>query len=75
MDLQRWKMKNLYDVVVVVLVSGLAAAILPKEWRSDVLIERDMELGGILLQCIHNCFSFLRYLQGHAWPQLAQHFY
>ena len=52
--------KEIYDVVVIGAgPGGLAAAIEAKKaGAQDVLvIERDVELGGILLQCIHNGFG------------------
>ncbi|MDY6873791.1 MAG: FAD-dependent oxidoreductase [Chloroflexota bacterium] len=53
-------MKSNYDVIIIGGgPGGLAAAIAAKEnGTEDVLIiERDVELGGILLQCIHNGFG------------------
>ena len=52
--------KEIFDVVVIGSgPGGLAAAIEAKKaGAGDVLvIERDVELGGILLQCIHNGFG------------------
>ena len=52
--------KKQYDVVVIGAgPGGLAAAIEAKKGGVDdvLVIERDVELGGILLQCIHNGFG------------------
>jgi len=55
-------MKN-YDIDVAVIgggSAGLAAAIVVKKADLDVLIiERDKELGGITLQCIHNGLAYM----------------
>lgn len=70
-------MKSNYDVIVIGSgPGGLAAAISAKEHGAqDVLIiERDVELGGILLQCIHNGFGLELFNEDMPGPTYAQHF-
>ena len=70
-------MKPNVDVVVIGSgPGGLAAAIAAKEnGAEDVLIiERDIELGGILLQCIHNGFGLELFDEDMPGPSYAQHF-
>ena len=70
-------MKRNYDVVIIGSgPGGLAAAIAAKEnGAEDVLIiERDVELGGILLQCIHNGFGLELFKEDLPGPAYAQHF-
>jgi NADPH-dependent 2,4-dienoyl-CoA reductase/sulfur reductase-like enzyme len=66
-----------YDVIVVGSgPGGLAAAISAKKnGAQDVLIiERDVEPGGILLQCIHNGFGVEIFKQDLPGPSYAQRF-
>ncbi len=66
-----------YDVIVIGSgPGGLAAAIAAKqEGAEDVLvIERDVELGGILLQCIHNGFGVEIFGEDLPGPSYAQRF-
>jgi len=66
-----------YDVVVIGSgPGGLAAAIAAKEngARSVLLIERDVELGGILLQCIHNGFGVEIFKEDLPGPTYALRF-
>ena len=69
--------KDTYDVVVIGAgPGGLAAAISAKQnGAADVLIiERDLEPGGILLQCIHNGFGLEIFKQDLPGPSYAQKF-
>ena len=70
-------LKEKYDVVVIGSgPSGLGAAIAAKKaGAKDVLIiERDRELGGILLQCIHNGFGTQIFKEDLSGPKYAQKF-
>ena len=64
------------DVVVIGGGSaGMAAAIEIKKAGLDVLIiERDYELGGILLQCIHVGFGLHEFGEELTGPEFAQRF-
>lgn len=66
-----------YDVIVIGSgPGGLAAAVAAKkEGAEDVLVvERDVELGGILLQCIHSGFGVETLKQDLPGPAYAQRF-
>lgn len=55
--------------------AGLAAAIVIKKAGLDVLIiERDKELGGITLQCIHNGFGLHEFEEELTGPEYVQRF-
>jgi thioredoxin reductase len=55
--------------------AGLAAAIEVKMANlSALLIERDKELGGITLQCIHNGFGLKEFKEELTGPEYAQRF-
>lgn len=69
--------KKKWDVIVIGSgPGGLAAAIeAKKNGAQDVLIvERDVELGGILLQCIHNGFGVELFNEDLPGPTYAQRF-
>ncbi len=71
------KLKKLYDVIVIGSgPGGLAAAIAAKKHGADhvLIIERDVELGGILLQCIHNGFGLETFKEDLPGPSYAQRF-
>jgi thioredoxin reductase len=67
-----------YEVDVVVIgggSAGLAAAIVVKKAELNVLIiERDRELGGITLQCIHNGFGLHEFKEELTGPEYIQRF-
>jgi thioredoxin reductase len=70
-------LKDTYDVVIIGSgPGGLAAAVeAKKEGAQDVLvIERDAELGGILLQCIHNGFGLEIFSEDLPGPSYAHRF-
>ena len=70
-------MKRNYDVVIIGSgPGGLAAAIAAKDTGAEdvLIIERDVELGGILLQCIHNGFGLELFKEDLPGPAYAQHF-
>jgi thioredoxin reductase len=68
---------NHFDAVIIGSgPGGLAAAIAAKEngAGSVLIIERDVELGGILLQCIHNGFGVEIFKEDLPGPTYAQRF-
>jgi len=70
-------MKTTYDVIVIGSgPGGLAAAIAAKKGGADdvLVLERDIELGGILLQCIHNGFGVEIFKEDLPGPSYAQRF-
>jgi NADPH-dependent 2,4-dienoyl-CoA reductase/sulfur reductase-like enzyme len=69
--------RDSYDVIVIGSgPGGLAAAIAAKQNGADpvLIIERDVEPGGILLQCIHNGFGLEYFKQDLPGPSYAQRF-
>ena len=67
-------MKHNYDVVVIGAgPAGLASAIEAKKAGAEkvLVIERDREPGGILLQCIHNGFGLHTYKEELTGPEYA----
>ncbi|HRU39822.1 MAG TPA: FAD-dependent oxidoreductase, partial [Candidatus Goldiibacteriota bacterium] len=69
-------MASTYDVVVIGAgPAGLAAAIEAKKNGASVLvIERNDEPGGILLQCIHNGFGSVLFKKDLPGPAYAHNF-
>jgi len=68
---------NQYDVIIIGGGSaGLAAALEINELRKSkiLLLERDAELGGILLQCIHNGFGLKVFKEELTGPEYAERF-
>jgi len=66
-----------YDIIVIGGGSaGLAAAISAREAGSAdiLLLERDVELGGILLQCIHNGFGLHAFKEELSGPSYAHRY-
>lgn len=71
------QLKSRYDVIVIGAgPGGLAAAISAKKNGADdvLMIDRDLELGGILLQCIHNGFGLETFKKDLPGPGYAQRF-
>jgi len=69
--------KSKYDVIVIGSgPGGLAAAIGAKKNGAEnvLLIERDVELGGILLQFIHNGFGLQTFKEDLPGPEYAQRY-
>ncbi|MDO5014934.1 MAG: FAD-dependent oxidoreductase [Clostridia bacterium] len=69
------KTKN-YDVVVIGGgAAGLAAALqVHKSKKSVLVIEREVRLGGILKQCIHDGFGLLRFKEKLSGPEYVERF-
>ncbi len=66
-----------YDLVIIGGGSaGLASALSAYEQgvRNILILERDQELGGILLQCIHNGFGLHTFKEELSGPSYAQRF-
>ena len=71
-------MSCIYDVAIVGGgPAGLAAALAAKEAKPEakvLIIERDVKLGGILRQCIHNGFGLHYFGEELTGPEYAQRF-
>lgn len=70
-------MKNKYDVIIIGSgPGGVAAAIAAKKAGADdvLILERDKEPGGILLQCIHNGFGMENFKEDLPGPSYAQRY-
>lgn len=69
--------KSVYDVVIIGAgPGGLAAAVEARKAGADsvLVIDRDSEPGGILLQCIHNGFGLQVFKEDLPGPAYAQRF-
>lgn len=69
-------MKNYNVVIIGGGPAGLAAAVscYDRGEKSVVIIERDVELGGVLNQCIHNGFGLTRFGENLTGPEYAYKF-
>ena len=70
-------MKNSYDIIIIGGgPAGLAAAVSAYDngVKDILIIERDVRLGGILNQCIHNGFGLTRFKESLSGPEYAERF-